>query len=104
MQQGLSAPEFYGGLVFKLEKNVSMAIFLTSSEKLSYVTNILDLRDESFLLGVCVCVRVCACVCVCVCVCRVYIIFIIKKNYESRQKVSPEFFFEPHPQIGDKSL
>ena len=97
MQQGLSAPEFYGGLVFKLEKNVSMAIFLTSSEKLSYVTNILDLRDESFLLGVCVCVRVCACVCVCVCVCRVYIIFIIKKIMNPGKKSHQNFFSNPTP-------
>ena len=40
LQQGLSEPEFYGDLVYKLRKIVSRADFFISSEKLSCVTNV----------------------------------------------------------------
>ena len=45
LQQGLSEPEFNGDLIYKLRKIVSRAdlIFLISSEKLSCVTNVLDI-------------------------------------------------------------
>ena len=40
--QGLSKPEFYGDLVYKLKKKMKVGlIFLFSSEKLSYVINVL---------------------------------------------------------------
>ena len=42
LHQGLSEPEFYGDLVYKLKKKVGL-IFLFSSEKLSYVINVLDI-------------------------------------------------------------
>ena len=42
LQQGLSEPEFYGDLVYKLRKMLGGLIFLISSEKLSCVTNVLD--------------------------------------------------------------
>ena len=42
LQQGLSEPEFYGDLVYKLRKIISRAEFLISSEKLC-VTNVLDI-------------------------------------------------------------
>ena len=42
-QQGLSEPEFYGDLVYKLRKNVGRTDFSDRSEKLSCVTNILDI-------------------------------------------------------------
>ena len=44
LHQGLSEPEFYGDLVYKFKKKkVGMADFLISSEKLSFVTNVLDI-------------------------------------------------------------
>ena len=43
LHQGLSEPEFYGDLVFKLKKMKVGLIFLISSEKLSYVINVLDI-------------------------------------------------------------
>ena len=43
LYQGLSEPEFYGDLVYKFKNNVHRLIFLISSEKLSYVTNVLDM-------------------------------------------------------------
>ena len=48
LQQGLSEPEFYGDLVYKLKKKKKKKvkiglIFLISSEKLSYVINVLDI-------------------------------------------------------------
>ena len=43
LHQGLSEPEFYGDLVYKFKKNVVGLIFLISSEKLSFVTNVLDI-------------------------------------------------------------
>ena len=45
LQQDLSEPEFYGGLVrlYQFNKNVSRADFLISSEKLSYVANVFDM-------------------------------------------------------------
>ena len=44
LHQGLSEPEFYGDLVYKFKKIVGSAdFFLISSEKLSFVTNILDI-------------------------------------------------------------
>ena len=44
LQQGLSEPDLYGDLVYKLRKIVCRAFFiLISSEKLSYVTNVLDI-------------------------------------------------------------
>ena len=43
LHQGLSEPKFYGDLVYKFQKNVVGLIFLISSEKLSYVTNVLDI-------------------------------------------------------------
>ena len=42
LHQGLSEPEFYGDLVYKFKKIVGL-IFLISSEKLSFVTNVLDI-------------------------------------------------------------
>ena len=44
LHQGLSEKEFYGDLVYKFKKIVQRAdFFLISSEKLSYVTNVLDM-------------------------------------------------------------
>ena len=45
LHQGLSEPEFYGDLVykFKKKKNIGWVDFFISSEKLSYVTNVLDI-------------------------------------------------------------
>ena len=43
LHQGLSEPEFYGDLVYKFKKIVGRLIFLISSEKLSFVTNVLDI-------------------------------------------------------------
>ena len=44
LHQSLSEPEFYGDLVHKFKKIVGRAdFFLISSEKLSYVTNVLDI-------------------------------------------------------------
>ena len=44
LYQGLSEPEFYGDLVYKLKKKLKVGlIFLISSEKLSFVTNVLDI-------------------------------------------------------------
>ena len=44
LHQGLSEPEFYGDLVYKFKKKMKVwLIFLISSEKLSYVTNVLDI-------------------------------------------------------------
>ena len=43
LYQGLSEREFYGDLVYKFKKNVEGLIFLISSEKLSYVTNVLEI-------------------------------------------------------------
>ena len=43
LHQGLSEPEFYGDLVYKFQKDVGRLIFLISSEKLSFVTNVLDI-------------------------------------------------------------
>ena len=43
LHQGLSELEFYGDLVYKFKKIVGRAIFLISSEKLSFVTNVLDI-------------------------------------------------------------
>ena len=47
LHQGLSEPEFYGDLVYKFKKIVGRAVFffffLISSEKLSFVTNVLDM-------------------------------------------------------------
>ena len=44
LHQGLSVPEFYGDLVYKFKKKLKVVlIFLISSEKLSFVTNILDI-------------------------------------------------------------
>ena len=43
LQQGQQEPGFYGDLVYKSRKNVSKADFLISSEKLAYVTNVLDI-------------------------------------------------------------
>ena len=41
---GLSVPEFYGDLVYKFKKKMWVGlIFLISSEKLLYITNILDI-------------------------------------------------------------
>ena len=42
-QEGLSEPEFYGDLVYKLKKMVNKADFFISSEKLSCVTYVLDI-------------------------------------------------------------
>ena len=45
LHQDLSEPEFYGDLVYKFKKIVGRADvsdFLISSEKLSFVTNVLD--------------------------------------------------------------
>ena len=43
LHQSLSEPEFYGDLVYKFKKKMSVVlIFLISSEKFSYVTNLLD--------------------------------------------------------------
>ena len=44
LQQGLSEPELYRDLVYKLKKKSVGLIFLTSSKKLSCVTNILDIK------------------------------------------------------------
>ena len=42
LHQGLSEPEFYGDLVYKFKKKLKVGlIFLTSSEKLSFITNVL---------------------------------------------------------------
>ena len=43
LHQGLSEPEFYGDLVYKFKNIVGELIFLISSEKLSFVTNVLDI-------------------------------------------------------------
>ena len=43
LHQGLSEPKFYGDLVYKFKKIEVGLIFLISSEKLSYVTNVLDI-------------------------------------------------------------
>ena len=44
LHQGLSEPEFYGDLVYKLKKKMKVGlIFLISSETLSFVTNVLDI-------------------------------------------------------------
>ena len=43
LHQGLSEPEFYGNLVYKFKKMKVGLIFLISSNKLSYVTNVLDI-------------------------------------------------------------
>ena len=43
LQQGLSELEFNGDLVYKLRKLLVGLIFLIGSEKLSCVTNILDI-------------------------------------------------------------
>ena len=43
LHQGLSEPEFYGDLIYKFKKIVGRADFLISSEKLSFVTNVLDI-------------------------------------------------------------
>ena len=43
LHQGLSEPEFYGDLVYKLKKLKVGLIFLITSEKLSYVINVLDI-------------------------------------------------------------
>ena len=44
LHQGLSEPEFYGDLVYKLKKEMKVRlIFLINSEKLSFVTNVLDI-------------------------------------------------------------
>ena len=43
LHKGLSEPEFYGDLVYKFKKIVGRLIFLISSEKLSFVTNVLDI-------------------------------------------------------------
>ena len=41
--QGLSEPEFYADLVYKFKKFEGRADVLISSEKLSFVTNVLDI-------------------------------------------------------------
>ena len=43
LQQGLSEPEFYGDLVYKLRKIVSRADISDQFEKLSCATNVLDI-------------------------------------------------------------
>ena len=44
LHQGLSELEFYGDLVYKLKKKMKIGLsFLISSEKLSYVINVLDI-------------------------------------------------------------
>ena len=44
LHQGLSEPEFYGDLVYKFKTKLKVGlIFLISSEKLSFVTNVLDI-------------------------------------------------------------
>ena len=44
LHQGLSEPEFYGDLVYKLKKNVGRADFSDQFKtKISYVTNVLDI-------------------------------------------------------------
>ena len=44
LHQGLSEPEFYGDLVYKFKKKLYIGlIFLISSEKVSYVINVLDI-------------------------------------------------------------
>ena len=44
LHQGLSEPEFYGNLIYKFKKKLKeRLIVLISSEKLSYVTNVLDI-------------------------------------------------------------
>ena len=44
LHQGLSEPEFYGDLIYKLKKkNVGMADFSDQFKKLSFVTNVLDI-------------------------------------------------------------
>ena len=44
LHQGLSEPEFYGDFVYKFKKKMKVGlIFLFSSEKLSYVINVLDI-------------------------------------------------------------
>ena len=44
LHQGLSEPEFYGDLVYKFKKKMYVGlIFLISSKKLSFVTNVLDI-------------------------------------------------------------
>ena len=45
LHQGLMEPEFYGDLVYKFKQIVGRAVFLISSENLSYVTNILDITQ-----------------------------------------------------------
>ena len=48
LHQGLSEPEFYGDLVYKFKKNVgrSSVDFSDHFNKLSYVTNVLDIRPK----------------------------------------------------------
>ena len=43
LQQGLSEPEFYGDLVYKLRKIVSRLILLINAENVSCLTKVLDL-------------------------------------------------------------
>ena len=44
LHQGLSEPEFYGDLVYKLKKKMKVGlIYLFSSEKLSYFINVLGI-------------------------------------------------------------
>ena len=43
LYQGLSEPKFYGDLVYKFKKLKVGLIFLISSEKFSFVTNVLDI-------------------------------------------------------------
>ena len=43
LHQGLSEPEFYGGLVYKFKKIVGRADFSDQFKKLLYVTNVLDI-------------------------------------------------------------
>ena len=45
LHQGLSEPEFHGDLVYKFQKLKVGLIFLISSEKLSYVINVLDITN-----------------------------------------------------------
>ena len=43
LHQGLSEPEFYGDLIYKLKKIVGRADFSDQFKKLSFVTNVLDI-------------------------------------------------------------
>ena len=45
LHQGLSEPQFYGDLVYKFKKLYIGLIFLISSEKLSYFTNVTNVLD-----------------------------------------------------------